>query len=117
MGMVEKSIVNPPNEHIKDGNYRGSAPLGKSASPVNPPNAGIKDGDPDNGFLPLTHGASPMNPPNDSVLRFDVSKAKMPQPPSVEQPGKGAVPVNPFMKGGGIAPAASLPDSAMRRGK
>jgi hypothetical protein len=36
---------------------------------------------------------SPVRPPDH---RFNVDHAKMPQPPSATEPGRGAIPVNPW---------------------
>ena len=49
-------------------------------------------------------------------LRFNVDNACMPQPPAAIEPGKGAVPVNPFLASGpGIARAVPIDDDAKQR--
>ena len=41
-----------------------------------------------------------------NMERFDVSQVQMPQPASAIEPGKGQVPVNPFMPSGATARVA-----------
>lgn len=106
------AIPAPPNNGIRNGNLNSSGPMGRGSSPMNPPNAGIKDGNAKNGFSSLARGASPVAGPNES-LKFKVGDAKMPQPQSAMQPGKGAVPVSPFTGAGGMTtPALKMPDKA-----
>jgi hypothetical protein len=54
--------------------------------------------------------ASPVHPPDH---RFNVNHAKMPQPPSAIEPGKGAVPVNPWDAAG--RPNHVVPDPDLPR--
>jgi hypothetical protein len=112
MGQVEHGVVKPPNKATKGGDDRenGFLPLSGSASPVRPNEAFA--GDHRGGSFPLSGGAPMTKPPEH---RFNVSDAGMPQPPSAVEPGKGAVPVNPFMGGGGKT--TSLPVSDMPRAK
>jgi len=42
--------------------------------------------------------------------RFDARQSQMPQPPSAVQPGKGAIPINPFGVSGKPIPAKADPD-------
>lgn len=106
------AIPTPPNNGIHNGNINSSSPLTRGASPMNPPNAGIRDGNANNGFMSLAKRAGGIKGSNES-LKFKVSDAKMPQPQSALQPGKGMVPVNPFTeKGGMTTPSLKMPDKA-----
>lgn len=107
------AIPTPPNNSIVNGNPRnGSSPLTRGASPMSPPNAGIKDGNAKNGFSSLARGASPVAGSNES-LEFKVSDAKMPQPQSAMQPGKGAIAVGPFTGPNGMTTLSpKMPDKA-----
>ena len=58
---------------------------------------------------PLETLPSPIHPPKH---HFAVDTAKMPQPPSVTELGKGAVPVNPWNNKGLPNQAIPEPDSA-----
>lgn len=82
-----------PNENLR--NNRGSS---------NDPSRGVPQS-----------ATPPVIPSN----RFDVSKAKMPQPPSVVEPGKGAVPIMPWDSAGNPnRMGGTLPDIAPKtRGK
>jgi hypothetical protein len=107
-------ITNAPNNTDKTARAANSfASLGKSASPVNPPNAGA-GGDHRMGSYPLSGQASPVQPPNHR-FDWDMADAKMPQPASAIEPGKGAVPVNPGI--GGVTRAMPIPDMASKRAK
>jgi hypothetical protein len=105
------SMPTPPNETFHNGSPGSSSPQGRGASPVNPPNAGLAGGRP-NGSFPQTKQASPVKGSNDD-LKFKISDAKMPQPPSAIQPGVGMVPVNPFTGPGGMTRQSNqVPDRA-----
>ncbi len=98
MPNVERDVVRAPNQqHRGDRRNNGFMPLAESASPVHPSNETRKGGDRRGGTASLTEQASPVKTPDH---RFNVEDAKMPQPPSAFEPGKGAIPVNPFMPGG-----------------
>jgi hypothetical protein len=97
MANVERNIVSPPNEKLRDGNVNSCGNMGRMASPVTPPNAHIHYGNTANGFESLARRPSGAMIPDHS---FDVMKAKMPQPHSVTTPGKGIVPSNPFQTDG-----------------
>lgn len=115
MASVEHNVFPPlPNEMLRNGDPGSSSPLGKTAGNVHPPNAMIHAGIPNNGFMPMTKQASQVKGSNED-LKFNVANAKMPQPPSVVDPGKGAIPVNPFQSSGGKA--SQFPVSAMGRAK
>jgi hypothetical protein len=109
MASVESSPIKPPNASISNGNVNSCGPMGRSASDVRPPNAHLHDGNAANGFMSLGKGASPVHVPDH---RFNVANAKMPQPPSVLQPGPGAIPTNPFMSGDGTTTSLRIPDRA-----
>jgi hypothetical protein len=106
-GGARRSHVTPPNEAGAGGNRanNGYLPLAGAKGSVRPLNHG---GDRRNGSAPLGGMASPVHLYDH---RFDVSKAKMPQPPSAIEPGKGAVPVNPWDAEGEPNHALTQPDS------
>lgn len=91
-GDALRGVVKPPNEAGPGGNRASNSyfPLAGSASPLPP--AGLSGGDRRNGSFPLGEIASPVHVP---AQRFDVETAKMAQPPSAIEPGKGAIPVEP----------------------
>ena len=99
MGSVQRGVVRGSNKEGPggDGRNNGFLPLGGGAPTVRPANNGDKRA----GSFPLGGGASPINPPN--AKRFDVGMVEMPQPASAIEPGKGAIPVNPFLPGGSPA--------------
>ena len=99
MANVERDVIKPPNEQLRgqggDRRANGFASLAGHASQVKPPNERI-GGDDRGGSFPTGKQKGDVRTPEH---RFDVQDAKMPQPPSVLQPGTGAVPISPFMKG------------------
>jgi hypothetical protein len=105
---VRRAVVTPPNQAGPGGNRatNGYLPLGGSAGPLNASSLG--GGDRHKGSVPLGGTASPILPPDH---RFDVDMAKMPQPPSALEPGKGAIPVNPWDAMGRPNRAVSEPDA------
>ena len=107
-GGVRRGVVAPPNESGPGGNraQNGYLPLGGSASPVTSAVQGGEDRR--NGSAPPSGMASPVHPPDH---RFNVDTAKMPQPPSAIEPGKGAIPVNPWNAAGQPNRAVSQPDA------
>jgi hypothetical protein len=113
MGQVERGVVRPANKPTTGGDDRnnGFLPLSGMSSPVSPPNQG-PGGDRRGGSFPLG-GASPAI--RDTQHRFNVDEVLMPQPASAIEPGKGAIPVNPFMPGGAAARSASVADDAKAR--
>jgi hypothetical protein len=92
-GDARWGVVQPSNVAGLGGSRatNGYLPLVGSASPLPP--GGLGCGDRRNGSFPIGRIASPVHPPES---RFDVETAKMPQPPSAIEPGKGAIPVNPW---------------------
>jgi hypothetical protein len=109
-GDARWGVVQPPNETGPGGNraHNGYLPLVGSAGPLPP--GGPGGGDRRNGCVPLAGIASPVHLPVD---RFDVETAKMPQPPSAIEPGKGAIPVNPWNAMG--RPNQAVPNSVIPR--
>ena len=107
-GDARWGVVKPSNEAGAGGNRANSSylPLGGSAGPLNASSLG--GGDRHKGSVPLGGTASPILPPDH---RFDVDMAKMPQPPSALEPGKGAIPVNPGDAMGRPNRAVSEPDA------
>ncbi len=98
MPNVERDVVKAPNETMKgDHRANGYLPLAGGASTVHPSNEARKGGDRRGGTADLAGQAPPVKPPDH---RFNIGDAKMPNPPSAFEPGKGAVPVNPFVPGG-----------------
>jgi hypothetical protein len=103
----------PPNQTGPAGTRvnNGFLPLAHEASSVNPPNHG-PGGDHKGGSYPLGGMASPVQPPNH---KFAVGSSKMPQPPSAVEPGRGAIPVEPFGQSGQPRLAMSVPDMRSAR--
>jgi hypothetical protein len=114
MAEMQRGVVKPPNEGEFSSNKanNGFMPLSRDASPCRPPNETIKDGDPGGSFS-LAKMASPVNPPNMGLK--DGDPGYTPRPGSAVEPGKGAVPVNPFLVSGGIRPAMPVADMAKPR--
>ena len=99
-----RGVVKGSNMEGAGGDRRnnGFLPLGGGAATVHPANMAA-GGDKRNGSFPLRRAASRITPPNH---KFDVGMVKMPQPESAIEPGKGTVPVNPFLPGGAAARVA-----------
>ena len=114
------AITNVPNEgeFSRDRRANGYLPLAGAASPVNPPNNGgmLRDGDP-GGSASMAKMPSPINPPNNNQFRSGDKGTSGPASanPSAEMPGRGAVPVNPYLVSGGIRPAMAEADEATKR--
>jgi len=115
MPKAERGIVKPPNQEYKgDRRVNGFLPLGSSASPVTPANLSrFMHGD-SGGSSDLARQPSAVHEPN---RRFDVDNINNSQIDNFPvQPGKGAVPVNPFLAGGpGLARAKPIADEAKPR--
>jgi hypothetical protein len=109
-GDARRGVVQPPNEAGPGGNRanNGFLLLAGSAGPLPP--AGPGGGDRRNGSFPIGKMASPVHAP---VQRFDVETAKMPQPPSASEPGRGAIPVNPWNAEG--QPSRTISESEIPR--
>jgi hypothetical protein len=108
MPKVERNIVKPVNVPAREGARANNSflPLAGGPPAVRPSNESAARGSSAN----LAELASPVKTPDH---RFHVDDAKMAQPRAAIEPGKGAVPVNPFMPGGeGINWAYSVADSA-----
>ena len=107
---AERGVVRPPNKPgaVGNGATNSYQLLVHKAAGVVPSNHGT--GGERGGSADLTRQASPVTPPNH---RFDVGMAKMPQPPSAIEPGKGAVPVTPWTDTG--QPNRAIPEPDMPR--
>jgi hypothetical protein len=108
---VERGVVRGSNKPTVRGDDRenGFLSLAGGPSAARPSNESGPRGDRRNGSFPLAEMGSPVSPPNSR--RFSVGEGLTPQPASQIEPGKGSVPVNPFLPGGGVA--RSLPVSDM----
>jgi hypothetical protein len=106
---AERGVVRPPNQPGAVGNGANNSylPLDRKAGGANPSRYG-PGADRRGGSADLSGQASPVTPPDH---RFDVNMAKMPQPPSAIEPGKGAVPVTPWTDTGKPNRAVSEPDT------
>jgi hypothetical protein len=114
MANVERGVVHGSNKEGPGGDRRanGFMPLSGSAATVHPANMAAGGDRRANGSVSLSGGAPTINPPNH---KFEAGMVKMPQPESAIEPGRGTVPVNPFVAGG--AAARSLPVADMAKGK
>lgn len=106
-GGARRGIVAPPNEAGAGGNRANNSylPLAGAKATALPIDHG---GDRSHGSAPQGGISIPVHPRDH---RFDVRKAKMPQPPSAIEPGKGAIPVNPWNATGEPNHALPQPDS------
>ncbi len=105
MAKVERGVVKPPNQELQGlAATRSHAP--RAGMPATPePTPALQGGSAD-----LTRQPSPVAP---ARYHFNVDNARMPQPPSASEPGKGEVPVNPFLASGtGIARVLPIFDAA-----
>lgn len=110
------AITNAPNQGAFSTNRanNGSVPLTRDASPIVTPNLSrYMHGDP-GGSGPLTRMASPIVEPNKTKFA-DGDPGYTARPAAAVEPGKGSVPVNPFVAGqAGIVPSSMLRDSAKK---
>ena len=117
MPAMERNVVKPPNESTfksRDGDKRNSyMGLTPGASTAKPSNERFKDGDPGFSGFSAREG-SPVKPPNERLKDGDPGYSAPFMPATVE-PGRGAVPVNPFMAGG--VAVKSMPVSDMAKAK
>ena len=105
MAKVDRGIVKPPNQELQGlAATRSHAP--RAEMPAMPcPKPALQGGSAD-----LTRQPSPVAA---ASCRFNVDNACMPQPPSAFEPGKGDVPVNPFLaSGSAIIPGFPFIDDA-----
>jgi len=112
MPNVERDVVKPANEPGRAGARANNSFLPLTGSPpvAQPSNESGARGDRRGGSFNLAEVASPVKTPDH---RFHVEHAKMPQPPAAIEPGRGTVPVIPFVPGGqGINRAYPVADSA-----
>jgi hypothetical protein len=110
---VERGVVKGSNKEGPggDGRQNGFLSLSGGAGTVHPANYG-PGGDRKNGSFPLTGGAPAIQR---NAERFNVDQVGMPDQPFPDQPGKGAVPVNPFLPGG--VAARAMPEADMAKPK
>jgi hypothetical protein len=109
MRKVERNIVKPPNQELQGLSATRSAAPRAGVPESRGSNSSLFAGDP-GGTADLTRRPSPVAPLSQ---RFNVDLAQMPQPPAACEPGKGAVPVNPFLAAGpGLARAVPTDDDA-----
>jgi hypothetical protein len=127
MPNVQRGVVKPPNEGLfkmNDRRANGYLPLTdtKDAMPPDPNLSRFMHGDP-GGSADLARRASEIGPlPNETRFREGDKGLSADAPvPFPDMPGRGAVPVNPFLASGGTAEASPSPDDAtstlMRQGK
>src|ERR1700735_1551230 len=105
MGQVQRGVVKGSNDEERGGDPRanGYLPLGGGASTVHPANMPGAAGDRRNGSSSLA-GVTPAIQRNEQ--RFNVDQILQSPTPTAIEPGKGAVPVNPFLPGGAVARVA-----------
>jgi hypothetical protein len=110
---VQRGVVKGSNMESPAGNMKnnGFLPLSGGAGTVHPSNMGM-GGDKRNGSFPLSAGGPMTNPPDH---RFNVGQVGMPDMPFPTEPGKGAVPVNPFLPGGTAARSMPVSDMAPKK--
>ena len=115
MPKAERGVVRPPNEeHKGDRRANGFLPLASSASPVAPTSLSrFMHGDA-GGSGSLARQASDIP---DHNRQFDVDNVNNSQIDNFPvQPGRGAVPVNPFLASGpGLSRALPIADEAPKR--
>jgi hypothetical protein len=92
MANVERGVVKPPNQELQGLAATRSAAPRAGAAQTGGLNSTSRTGDP-GGSADLARQPSAVAPLDQ---RFNVDKARMPQPAAAIEPGKGAVPVNPF---------------------
>ena len=110
---VQRGVVKGSNKEGPGGDDRNNGFLGLSggASTVHPANQAM-GGDRRNGSFPLAGGAPAIQR---NMERFNVDQVGMPDQPFPDEPGKGAVPVNPFLPGGAAARSLPVADMAPKR--
>ncbi len=112
MPKPEYGAVKGSNDQTRAPIGNGFMPLSRDGSPITRnPGAG---GDRRAGSFPLAGGASPINPPNQTGGNRHGYSSDDEMPAAVE-PGRGAVPVNPFLAGGGVARSTAISDEAKAR--
>jgi hypothetical protein len=106
---TDRGVVSPPNRTGAAGNGAKNSylPLDRKVGGAIPLTHG-SGGDRRGGSADLTGQRSPVTPPDH---RFDSSAAKMPQPPSAIEPGRGAIPVSPWAESGKPNRATPQPDT------
>jgi hypothetical protein len=114
----QRSVVKPPNMSGFKGDARtnGFLSLSGAGSPVSAPNLSrFLHGDA-GGSADLARRTSPVSPTTSTLVDGDPGYTL--QPDSAVEPGKGAVPVNPFVASRpGISRANGITDDAKQRVK
>jgi hypothetical protein len=114
----QRGVVKPPNEgeFKRDRRTNSFLPLSGAGSPVTAPNVSRFVHAEAGGSADLARRASPVVPSNMRLVDGDPGYTS--QPNSAVEPGKGAVPVNPFLASGpGLARASRITDDAKQRAK
>jgi hypothetical protein len=114
MGSVERGVVKGSNKHGPGGDDRnnGFLPLGGQAGTVHQsPFQGAGRSTITGGSFPLG-GGGPAIAENQYRFNVDEVPGSNKPMPWVTKPGKGAVPVNPLLKGGTAAEATVIADDA-----
>ena len=116
MPPAEKGVVKAPNQGEFSTDRRSNGFLPLTPGPGSIPSTNLSrfmHGDA-GGSADMTRQGTPISPPNAGVFKAgDVGRTDQAAPAAV-QPGKGAVPVNPFLKSGSIVPASEMRDSAKK---
>jgi hypothetical protein len=109
MARVERGVINPPNQGLQGLDANRSHHRSPDEAPPRPSSA-TANGNAPGGSADLSKVVSQVVLPSH---RFSVDTVFAPPAPAAVEPGKGAVPVNPFLASGpGIARAATLADDA-----
>jgi hypothetical protein len=99
MPAAQRDVIKPPNlgEFSTNRAANSNGPLTRGASPTGPPNlSSFLHGDPGS-TANLGRQASPMDPPNATKFRAGDKGMSDANAPAAVEPGKPAVPVNPFV--------------------
>ncbi|MHB8397337.1 MAG: hypothetical protein ACYDCI_00160 [Candidatus Limnocylindrales bacterium] len=117
MPPAEKDVVNAPNHDgafRTDGRANSNGPLTSVRPPETPPNLSrLLHGDP-GGSADLARQPSPVRPPNLDKFRAGDRGYTDENSPAAVEPGRAAVPVNPFV---GTASLLGQPPAATLRSK
>jgi len=116
MGKVERGVVRPPNKPVARGDDRnnGFLSLADRAPAIHDLDLDSAKGDRRAGSFSLAPGAPEIR---DTQRKFNVDEVPGSHSPLAwpDEPGKGVVPVNPFMPGGAAARSVSVADDARAR--
>jgi hypothetical protein len=112
----QRGVVKPPNQGDFKGDQRtnGFLPLSGAGLPVTLSNLSRSMRGDAGGSADLARHASPVIPANARLADGDPGYTS--QPDSAVEPGKGAIPINPFLASGpGLARATWIADDAKSR--